>query len=75
MPKIKFDGAEDPTINNFYKIDNRKFCLCSLKADRTILTEVDRKISWRQVSSGTHMVIYNIFYMANITLSNNPHHI
>ena len=25
MPKIKWDGAEDPTIMNFYKIDNRKF--------------------------------------------------
>ena len=23
--KIKWDGAEDPTINYFYKIDNRKF--------------------------------------------------
>ena len=24
MPKIKWGGAEDPTINNLYKIDNRK---------------------------------------------------
>ena len=24
-PKIKWDGAEETTINNFYKVDNRKF--------------------------------------------------
>ena len=24
MPKIKWDGAEEPTINHFYQIDNRK---------------------------------------------------
>ena len=25
LPKPKWGGAEDPTIKNFYKIDNRKF--------------------------------------------------
>ena len=25
MPKIKWDGVEEPAINNFYKIDNRQF--------------------------------------------------
>ena len=25
MPKIKWDGAEELTINHFYKIDNSKF--------------------------------------------------
>ena len=30
MPKIKWDGPEEPTINNFYKIDNRK---CSFNTD------------------------------------------
>ena len=25
MPKINLDGAEEPTINYFFKIDNRKF--------------------------------------------------
>ena len=29
MPKTKWDGAEDHTINNFYKIDNRVICICS----------------------------------------------
>ena len=35
MPKIKWDGAEEPTINNFYKMDNRKFRICSLKCEST----------------------------------------
>ena len=27
MPKSKWDGAEEPTINNnFYKVGNIKFC-------------------------------------------------
>ena len=30
MPKTKWDGADqDPTINHFYKIDNRTFGICS----------------------------------------------
>ena len=36
MPKTKWNGAEEPTINNFYKIDNdnfghalkKKLCCC-----------------------------------------------
>ena len=24
MPKTKWDGAEDPTINNYFKIDSRQ---------------------------------------------------
>ena len=27
MPKIKWDDAEKPTINHFYKIDDKKFAL------------------------------------------------
>ena len=25
MPKTKWEGADDPTFNNFYTIDNRQF--------------------------------------------------
>ena len=25
IPRTKWEGTEDPTINNFYKIENRKF--------------------------------------------------
>ena len=25
MPKTKWEGAEDPTINNLFKIESRKF--------------------------------------------------
>ena len=31
MQKTKWDGVEDPTINIFYKIDNRKFLNMLLK--------------------------------------------
>ena len=37
MQKTKWDDAEEPTINNFYKINNREFRICSLKCG---LTEV-----------------------------------
>ena len=30
MPKTKWDGAEEPTIKNFYKIDNMKFWIIML---------------------------------------------
>ena len=30
MPKIKSDGAEEPTINNKHKIDNKKLCIMIL---------------------------------------------
>ena len=35
MPKIKWDCAEDPTMNNFYKIDNTIFLICSLRCGMT----------------------------------------
>ena len=44
MSKTKWDGAEEPTINNFFKIDSRKFRICSLKC-RT--TEANRSISYQ----------------------------
>ena len=44
MPNIKWDGAEDQAINNFYKIDNRKFWIWSLKYAST---EVNRNISYQ----------------------------
>ena len=44
MPKIKSDGAEEPTINNFYKIYNRKFWICSIKYGST---EANRSISYQ----------------------------
>ena len=43
MPKIKWDGAEEATINNFYKIDYRKFWIRSLKCGST---EANRSISY-----------------------------
>ena len=44
MPKTKWDGAEDPTINNFYTIDNIKFRIFSLKRAST---EANRSISYQ----------------------------
>ena len=44
MTKTKWDGAVDPTINNFYKIDNRKVSIWSLKSE---LTEANRSISYQ----------------------------
>ena len=44
MPKTKWYGAEENTINNFYKIDNRKVCICSLKC---VSTEANRSISYQ----------------------------
>ena len=29
MPKTKWNGSEDPAINNVYNIDNRTFWICS----------------------------------------------
>ena len=29
MPKTKWAGAEDTTINNFYNINNIEFVICS----------------------------------------------
>ena len=59
-PKINLDGVGEPTINNFYKIDNRKFWICTLNCGRQpeyfISTEVDINTHWLQVSSGTRMV-------------------
>ena len=62
MPKTKCDGAEDPTIKNFYKIDNITFLICPLKVridwsqpQYFLSTEVERNTPWRQVFSGTHI--------------------
>ena len=63
MPKTKWNGAEENTINNFFKIDNRKFRICYFKVqtDRSqpqyfISTEIDRNTPCRQLSSVTYMV-------------------
>ena len=60
MPKPKWEGAEEPTINNFYTIDNKKVWI-KLLIDRAQpqyfkSTEVDINTTWWQVSSGTRMV-------------------
>ena len=34
MPKTKWDGAVEPTISNFYKINNIKFKYALKRADR-----------------------------------------
>ena len=72
MPKKqnKWDGAEELTINNFFKIDSIFFLnmLFRVQIDRSqpmqpqyfISTEVDRNTAWRQVSSGTHIDWSNI---------------
>ena len=35
MPKTKWEGAEDPTINNFFKLESITFWICSLKCRST----------------------------------------
>ena len=60
MPKTKWNGAEEPTINYFYKIDNMQFRILSYKCGSTdtnrISSELDRNTPWQQVSSWTHMI-------------------
>ena len=34
MPKTKWGGADEPTINNFYKIDNKTFEYAIQSAER-----------------------------------------
>ena len=46
MPQIKWDGAEEPTINNFFKIDIRKFGICSLKFRSTIEDQPQFRIAF-----------------------------
>ena len=61
-PKTKWDDAEEPTINNFYKLITENFEYALKSADRQkppqyfTSREVDRNTPWRQVSLGTHMV-------------------
>ena len=47
MPKAKSDGAEEPTINNFFKIVSRNF-LMLLKCRST---EANRNISYQHKST------------------------
>ena len=35
MPYTKWDGSEEPAINNFFKIDSLKFRICSLMGRST----------------------------------------
>ena len=42
MPKIKWNGTEEPTII-YININNRQFCICSLKCGST---EANRSISY-----------------------------
>ncbi len=61
MPKTKWEGAEDPTINNFFKMKAEilnmlfKVQIDQIQPQYFISTEVDRNTPWRQVSSWTHM--------------------
>ena len=63
MLKCKCGGAEEPIINNVYKIGNRTILnvIFEVRIDRNrpqydISTESDYNTTWRQVSSGSHMV-------------------
>ena len=51
MPKIKWDGSAEPTINNIYKIDYQFFWIWSLKCGST---EANRSFSYQPKP-----VIYN----------------
>ena len=44
IPKTKWDGAEEPTINKFFKINSRKIIICSLNCR---LTEAKCSISYQ----------------------------
>ena len=44
MPKSKWYDAEDPTINNFYKIGNILFLIRSFRCEST---EIDRSITYQ----------------------------
>ena len=52
-PGIEWDGAEDPTIHNFYKIDNRKFQICSLKCGST---EAKFYQNWGKIVEGLAII-------------------
>ena len=55
MPKPKWDGAEEPTMNN------------RSQPQYLVSIEVDRNTPWLQVSSGTHLVnIRDTCQMENI---------
>ena len=40
IPKLNWDGVEDPTINNYYKIDGEEFVLFKKSANRPKSTTV-----------------------------------
>ena len=54
MPKTKWDGAEDHTINNFYKLITENFEYALKKCAHRPKPEVDRNTPWPQVSPWTH---------------------
>ena len=62
MPKTKWDGDEEPTINNFYTIDNRKLLICSSNCG---LTEANRSISyqpkWKEILLGDKCEVWDSY--------------
>ena len=54
MPNTNWDCAEEPTIKNFYKIDNRiiifKCAIDRSQPQHFISTEVNRNATWRHVT-------------------------
>ena len=63
MPKTKWEGVEEPTINTFYKTDKHnilhmllKVRIYQSKQQYFSSTEVDRNTTWCQVPLGTLMV-------------------
>ena len=56
IPNFKRDGAEEPTINNFYKMEVGQFEYpLKVRIDRNrphnhISTEIDSNTTWLQVS-------------------------
>ena len=60
MSKTKWDGAEDPKINNFYRIDNRDFKYVLKIADRPKPTAVFHIIVIFVVMLLYHLLAYLI---------------
>ena len=48
MPKTKWDGAEEPTIHNFHKIDNSGACFYQ-KKERLFFVETSAKAKWVRI--------------------------
>ena len=50
MPKTKWGGAKEPTINNFYKINNRKFANILMTSLHYDVTTCNQNINKQSVS-------------------------